>query len=62
MKRKLLEILACPLCRGDLKLEIMEEKDGEIRTGLLSCAACRQSYPIVDGIPNLLPLKSRSNP
>jgi len=62
MKRKLLEVLACPLCKGDLKLEIMGEKDGEIWTGSLGCDGCGQSYPIVDGIPNLLPPKPRSNP
>ena len=55
MKKELIEILACPMCKGDLDPEITEEKAGEIWTGSLSCAACQQSYPISEGIPNLLP-------
>ena len=55
MKEKLLEVLACPVCKGDLELEVIEEKGGEIWAGRLTCSACRQSYPIDEGIPNLLP-------
>ncbi len=35
MKRELMEILACPLCKGDLKLEVAEESDGDIFTDRL---------------------------
>ncbi len=55
MKRELMGILACPICKGDLDLEMTEEKSGEIWTGSLACAACQRSYPISGGIPNLLP-------
>lgn len=55
MKKDLLSILACPVCRGDLKLELTEEKGNEIWTGYLTCAACQIRYPISEGIPNLLP-------
>ena len=55
MKRELMEILACPLCKGDLQLTVEEEKDKEIITGNLYCPKCNQSYPITDAIPNLLP-------
>ena len=55
MKKKLLEILACPLCKGDLELETAEKSDGEILAGRLTCVTCQQSYPISDGIPDLLP-------
>ncbi len=56
MKKELLDILACPMCKGDLELNI-EEKDekGEIVTGSLYCRKCDQRYPIAEGIPNLLP-------
>ncbi len=54
MKRDLMDILACPMCKGDLELKVEEEKD-EIITGTLYCAKCDESYPIEDGIPNLLP-------
>jgi len=39
-----LDQLACPACRGDLRLE----------DARLLCAQCRRAYPIVDGIPVLL--------
>ncbi len=62
MKRELIEILACPLCKEELKLEITEEKDGEIWSGYLTCTACQQSYPIDEGIPNLLPPELGAKP
>lgn len=59
MKRDLMRILACPLCKGELKLEITAEEGGEICSGSLTCAACQQVYPIDEGIPNLLPPELR---
>jgi uncharacterized protein YbaR (Trm112 family) len=55
MKKELMEILACPVCKGKLKLTVKEEKGGEIISGSLHCPKCRVDYPIVDSIPNLLP-------
>jgi uncharacterized protein len=43
---KLLEILACPLCKTEVRLT----RDG---TGLV-CGTCRRRYPIVDDIPIML--------
>ena len=37
--------LCCPLCRGELELQEQS----------LRCTACQQEYPIVDGIPDLVP-------
>jgi uncharacterized protein YbaR (Trm112 family) len=54
MKRTLLEVLACPKCKGELKLEVEEEGE-EIMRGSLYCQNCHHAYPIVDGIPNLMP-------
>ncbi|HPA97666.1 MAG TPA: methytransferase partner Trm112 [Methanothrix sp.] len=51
----MLDILACPLCKGDLTLEVFEENEKEIVTGKLCCPACRECYPIEEGIPNMLP-------
>ena len=51
MKPRLLELLACPACRGDLTLRADQVTDGEIVTGALACAPCRASYPIAAGIP-----------
>ena len=50
MKQELMEILACPKCKGDLELKVEEE----IIKGMLSCKSCGIDYPITDAIPNLL--------
>ena len=55
MKKDLMEILACPVCKGDLELRAEEENEKEVVKGSLYCAKCDYSYPISDGIPNLLP-------
>ena len=55
MRKDLMEILACPMCKGELTLAIDEEKDDEVIRGALSCAKCNERYPIEDSIPNLLP-------
>jgi len=42
---ELLEILACPVCKG--KVELREKE--------LMCVKCGRRYPIVEGIPRMLP-------
>jgi len=59
MKKELMDILACPVCKGELKLNVEEEKEQEIVTGSLYCSKCDVRYPIVDTIPNLLPPDQR---
>ncbi len=55
MKRDLMEILACPVCKGELKLEVGVEEGDEVVQGTLVCKKCGVSYPIIDTIPHLLP-------
>jgi uncharacterized protein YbaR (Trm112 family) len=55
MKRSLMDILCCPVCKGDLTLRVVKEDEKEILEGELHCAACRVDYPIQEGIPDLLP-------
>ncbi len=43
---KLLEILACPSCRGDIEYNTKNEK--------LICIECGLKYPVKDGIPVML--------
>jgi SAM-dependent methyltransferase len=51
MKRRLLDLLVCPACKGDLSLRA-DQTDGEDTvTGSLDCAPCRMGYPVVAGIP-----------
>ena len=51
----LMEILVCPLCRGDLDLTVTEQDGDEIVSGKLRCKECQEEYPIEDTIPNMLP-------
>ena len=55
MKKELMDILACPMCKNSLELTVEEEDDKEVINGSLYCANCSESYPIKDTIPNLLP-------
>ncbi len=59
MRKDLMEILACPMCKGELQLTVDEEKNDEIITGSLFCEKCNERYPIEDSIPNLLPPELR---
>lgn len=46
LSQDLLEILACPQCKGQIEPDEQHEK--------LTCAACRLVYPVRDGIPVML--------
>ena len=59
MKRELMEILVCPVCKRSLELRVGVEEGDEIVEGSLECANCPESYPIEDSIPNLLPPQLR---
>ena len=58
MRRRLLAILCCPDCKGDLELRVSEETPEEILEGTLCCNRCRIDYPIHEGIPDLLSRRS----
>jgi uncharacterized protein YbaR (Trm112 family) len=55
MKKHLIDILACPICKGKLELTIDKEEKQEIISGSLYCVKDDIGYPIKDAIPNLLP-------
>jgi len=59
MKKELVDILVCPVCKGELQLSVEEENETEIVTGSLHCPKCDVRYPVVDTIPNLLPPDQR---
>lgn len=46
LDQKLLEILVCPKCKGDLRYRETE--------AALDCTACRLRYHVRDGIPVML--------
>ncbi|WP_049912277.1 methytransferase partner Trm112 [Halorubrum kocurii] len=55
MKESLMDVVCCPLDKADLDLDVDERDDDEILAGTLTCTECGETYPIEDGIPNLLP-------
>lgn len=55
IKKKLMDILACPIDKHHpLELYIFEEKD-EIVEGMIVCPECLRWYPIREEIPEMLP-------
>jgi uncharacterized protein len=58
MKREIIKILCCPTCKGNLTLIVEKEEKGEIISGSFTCDYCHVTYPIADGIPDLLPRES----
>jgi SAM-dependent methyltransferase len=57
MKEKLLELLACPMCGGDILLVFVgEHDDKEIIDGLLSCKKCSREYKVTRGVPRFADL------
>jgi uncharacterized protein YbaR (Trm112 family) len=55
MKRRLMDILACPIDKYyPLELHVFEEKE-EIAEGVIICPKCLRWYPIKDEIPEMLP-------
>lgn len=54
MDNSLLEILACPACKGSLKYQKTAQE--------LICPACRLAYPVRDDIPVMLTEEARELP
>ena len=46
IKKELLDVLACPKCKGDL---VYDKKEN-----VLICSACRLKFKIEDDVPNML--------
>jgi uncharacterized protein YbaR (Trm112 family) len=56
MKKDLMDILACPMCRHHpLQLKVDEEDAKGVLEGHIICPKCKADYVISEGIPDLLP-------
>ena len=57
MRLKLLEVLACPKCGGDLSCDAQARAGAgeEVESGELKCVACGAVYPVRAGIPRFVP-------
>jgi uncharacterized protein YbaR (Trm112 family) len=57
MKEKLLDLLACPTCGGDILLAYASKyEEKEIIEGVLSCRKCDREYKVVRGVPRFADL------
>ena len=57
MKEKLLELLACPSCGGDILLAYASKYENkEIIEAVLSCQKCSREYKVVRGVPRFADL------
>ena len=54
MQRTLLGLLACPIDKKPLILDVTKETDGVILSGSLTCEKCSRTYVIKAGIPQLI--------
>ncbi|MDA8092027.1 MAG: methyltransferase domain-containing protein [Nitrospiraceae bacterium] len=62
MDTKVLELLVCPECKEDLQLEILrDDRSSQVIDGILACEGCGRAYPVIDGIPRLLPDEMNGN-
>ncbi len=54
MRPRLLQLICCPGCRGDLTLAATRTVEDHIIEGELSCG-CGRTYAVTGGVPRLLP-------
>ena len=52
LDKKLLEILACPICKGELRYDKRAKE--------LVCAADKLAFPVRDGVPVMLTAEARA--
>lgn len=50
LSKDLLELLACPKCKGPLEYRPASAEHNEV----LICHACKLVYEVIDDIPNML--------
>lgn len=57
MKEKLIDLLACPTCGGDILLAYASKyDDNEVIEGVLTCKKCTREYKVVRGVPRFVDL------
>lgn len=54
-----MEYICCPECRGSLRLAEVSGDENEVLEGTLTCTKCERTYPIAEGIADLLPDNQR---
>ena len=62
MRSDLVSRLACPECKGALRLEGATSAKGDVISGTLRCAGCGTTFGVHGGVPDLLPVRYRDIP
>lgn len=56
MRLKTLDKLCCPFDKQDLTIQVLaKDTEQNVIEGILTCNHCRRKYPIVYGVPIMLP-------
>jgi uncharacterized protein YbaR (Trm112 family) len=56
MKLQTIEKLCCPFDKQDLQLQIFtRDLEDNIIEGILGCKTCQRKYPIIYGVPIMVP-------
>lgn len=55
MKRDYLDIICCPVCKGDMNLQVIKTSRDDIIEGILTCDTCENRYFIRNGTAYLVP-------
>jgi uncharacterized protein YbaR (Trm112 family) len=59
MREGHLRHLVCPMCHGDLAVDKIVEKSGDVvRSGELRCCSCEREYPVVRSVPRFAPVEN----
>lgn len=62
MRPELIKFLICPRCKNNnLRLRVLNQGGGKIKTGLIVCSSCRHTYPIINYIPSFQKAKFKKN-
>jgi uncharacterized protein YbaR (Trm112 family) len=56
MKPETLVVLRCPVCRDHLQVTVVKAvtRNHRLRDGIIQCAGCKQSFPVLNWVPRLL--------
>ena len=55
MREAIVDLLRCPECGASLSLRVDMRSGDHVMTGLLDCTGCARAFPVLRGVPRLLP-------
>jgi len=55
MKKDNLNIICCPVCKGDMKLQVIKTSKDDVIEGTMRCEQCSNRYFIWNGTAFLVP-------